>query len=157
MSAPGIAAPDRWGDRLPRRIGLWSAVAVLVGSTIGSGIFRSPASIATRLPGPLPLAAVWVVGGVFALCGALSLAEVGSALPQTGGVYAFIREAFGRMPAFVFGWSELVIIRAAALGALSITFAEYTLRVTGVDPTVPPYDGYAHYLAALAIMVLGSV
>src|SRR5213593_883735 len=96
---------------LPRRLGLWSAVAVLVGSTIGSGIFRSPASIATRLPGPLPLAAVWAIGGVFALCGALSLAEVGSALPQTGGVYAFIREAFGRMPAFVFGWSELVIIR----------------------------------------------
>src|SRR5512141_1456020 len=61
-------------DGLPRRIGLWTAVAILVGSTIGSGIFRSPAGIATKLPGPLPMLTVWAVGGLFALCGALALA-----------------------------------------------------------------------------------
>ncbi len=102
---------------LPRRLGLWSAVAVLVGSTIGSGIFRSPAGIADKLPGPLPLLAIWLTGGLFALCGALTLAEVAGVFPRTGGVYVFIRESWGRLPAFLFGWSELVIIRAAALGA----------------------------------------
>ena len=92
---------------------LWlSATAVLIGSTIGSGIFRSPAGIAERLPGPLPMLAVWTVGGLFALCGALALAEVSGAFPRTGGIYVFIREAWGRMPAFLFGWSELVLIRA---------------------------------------------
>ena len=87
---------------LPRRIGLWTAVAILVGSTSGSGIFRSPAGIADRLPGPLPLMAVWVTGGLFALCGALSLAEIAGALPRTGGLYVFIREGWGRRPAFLF-------------------------------------------------------
>src|ERR1700680_916660 len=107
---------------LPRRLGLWSAVAVLVGSTIGSGIFRSPAGIANRLPGPLPLLAIWVTGGLFALCGALTLAEVAGVFPRTGGVYVYIRESWGRLPAFLFGWSELVIIPASALGALSTPF-----------------------------------
>ena len=116
---------------LPRRIGFWTGVAILVGSTIGSGIFRSPAGIADKVPGPLPFLSVWVVGGLFALCGALTLAEAASAFPQTGGVYVFVREAWGRLAAFLFGWSELVMIRAASLGAISTTFSEYFIRVTG--------------------------
>src|SRR5881398_986787 len=99
---------------LPRRLGLWSAVAVLIGSTIGSGIFRSPAGITDKLPGPLPLMSVWVAGGLFALCGALTLAELSGEFPATGGMYVFIREGWGRLPAFLFGWSELVLIRAAS-------------------------------------------
>ncbi len=142
---------------LPRKIGLWSAIAVLVGSTIGSGIFRSPASIATRLPGPLPMFALWIVGGLIALCGALTLAEIASAYPDTGGVYVYIREGWGRLPAFLFGWSELVIIRAAALGAISTTFAEYLLRVSGRNPLVAPYEQWVHYIAAIAIAVMGTL
>src|SRR5687768_10373722 len=141
---------------LPRRIGFWTGVAILIGSTIGSGIFRSPAAIADKLPGPLPLLSVWVMGGIFALCGALTLAEAASAYPQTGGVYVFLREAWGRLAAFLFGWSELVMIRAASLGAISTTFAEYLIRVTGNDPLVAPYSGYTHYVAALAIIVAGA-
>ena len=141
---------------LPRRLGLWSAIAVLVGSTIGSGIFRSPAGIADKLPGPLPLAAIWVTGGIFALCGALTLAEVAGALPRTGGVYVFIREAWGRLPAFLFGWAELTLIRAAALGAISTTFAEYSVRVMGNDPRVAPWDSNVHYIAAAAILLTAS-
>ncbi|HEX9085542.1 MAG TPA: amino acid permease, partial [Gemmatimonadaceae bacterium] len=141
---------------LPRRLGLWSAVAVLVGSTIGSGIFRSPAGIADKLPGPLPLLAIWLTGGIFALCGALTLAEVAGVFPRTGGVYVFIRESWGRLPAFLFGWSELVIIRAAALGAISTTFSEYLLRVLGHDPRVEPYSRYVHYIAAAAILITAT-
>lgn len=126
---------------------------MLIGSTIGSGIFRSPAGIADKLPGPLPFLTVWAVGGLFALCGALSLAEIAGAIPETGGIYVFIKRGFGRLPAFLFGWSELVIIRAASLGAVSTTFAEYMMRGLGFDPTVAPYDAYVHYAAAVAIAV----
>ena len=142
---------------LPGRVGLWTAIAILVGSTIGSGIFRSPAGIADKVPGPLPLLAVWVVGGTFALCGALSLAEAASAYPRTGGVYAFIKEGWGRLPAYLFGWAELVMIRAAALGAISTTFAEYLMRVTGNDPRLEPFATYTHWVAAAAIFFAGSI
>src|SRR5688500_7659432 len=150
MSAPQARS-------LTRQLGLWSAVAVLVGSTIGSGIFRSPAGIANRLPGPLPLAGVWIAGGLFVLCGALSLSELASAFAKTGGIFVFLREAFGRLAAFLFGWAELTVIRAAAAGALSITSAASFLRVLGYDPTLAPYDGYARWVAALAIVVVGLV
>jgi amino acid transporter len=151
------SAPVDPPSSLPRRLGLWSAVAVVIGTTIGSGIFRSPASLANRLPGPAPLLIVWVVGGALAMCGALTLAEVAGAFPHTGGIYVFLREGWGRLAAFLFGWAELVIIRAAALGAISITFAEYFLRVLGFDPTRAPYDAYAHYLAAAAIVLMAIV
>jgi APA family basic amino acid/polyamine antiporter len=136
---------------LTRRLGVWSAMAVVVGTTIGSGIFRSPASIATRLPGPLPMLSVWTIGGLFALCGALTLAEVAGALPETGGLYVFIREGWGRLPAFLFGWAELTVIRAAALGAVSTTCAEYGFRLFGTDPAAPAHVAAVHYTAAGAI------
>src|SRR3954453_1259756 len=141
---------------LKRQLGLWSAVAVLIGSTIGSGIFRSPAGIADKLPGPLPLMAVWVAGGLFALCGALTLAELSGEFPATGGMYVFIREGWGRLPAFLFGWSELVLIRAASLGAISTTFSEYLLRVVGFDPGAKPYSDWVHYVAAVAIVLTAT-
>jgi APA family basic amino acid/polyamine antiporter len=142
---------------LPRKLGLWSAIAVLVGSTIGSGIFRSPAAIAQRVPGPLPLIAVWVLAGFVTLCGALTLAEIAGAWPRTGGIYVFLREGWGRLSAFLFGWAQLTIIRAAALGAIATTFAEYFLRVLGFNPAIPPYDAWVHYTAAIAIGVMATM
>src|SRR3989442_4135 len=136
MSAPAPRpAPDRWGERLPRRLGLWSAVAVVIGSTIGSGIFRTPASIAHRVD-DVPLFLLrWVLGGAVTLGGALTYAELGAMFPRSGGLYGVIREAFGPLPAFRFGWGELLlIIRPGAYGAISITSSAYTLRVLGVDP-----------------------
>jgi amino acid transporter len=128
------SSPDPWGERLHRRLGLWSAVAVLVGSTIGSGIFRTPASVAGRVDDvPLFLTA-WVIGGVVALCGALTYAELAAAFPRSGGIYVFIREAFGPLPAFLFGWAELLIIRPGAYGAIGITASAYALRTVGLDP-----------------------
>ena len=141
---------------LPRRIGLWSAIAVVVGSAIGSGIFRSPAGIADRVPGPLPLLSLWVIGGLISLCGALTLAEVASEVPKTGGIYAFLKEGWGRLPAFLFGWAQLTVVRAAALGAISITFAQYFWRVFGYDPTIAPYDAWARYTAAGAIVLTAA-
>src|SRR5256714_15348718 len=127
MSAP-LRPPDRWGERLIRRVGLWSAVAVLVGSTIRSGIFRTPASVAQRIDDvPLFLLA-WILGAIVVLCGALTYSELAAAFPRSGGVYVFVRESFGRLPAFLFSWAELWVIRPGAYGGLRITPPADTLR-----------------------------
>jgi amino acid transporter len=144
-------------DTLPRRLGLFSAAAVLIGSVIGSGIFRSPAAIAERMPGPLPMLSVWVVGGLFALSGALTLAEIASAFPKTGGMYVFIREAWGRLPGFLFGWAQIVMVRAAALGGIAVVFSEYFLRgALHVDTADPANRLVVQSTAAAAVLVTGS-
>src|ERR671914_3013003 len=140
---------DAWGERLPRRLGLWSVIAVLVGSTIGSGIFRVPAGVAERLQEPGPVMLAWILGGVIALCGALTLAELAAALPRSGGVFAYLLEGFGPLPAFLFGWSELTVIRAAALGAIATIFAEYLGYFLSLTPEP------VRYLAAAAIVTVG--
>jgi basic amino acid/polyamine antiporter, APA family len=142
---------DAWGERLPRRLGLWSAVAVLVGSTIGSGIFRVPAGVAERLQDPGPVLLAWVIGGVIALFGALTLAELAGALPRSGGVFAYILEAFGPLPAFLFGWSELTIIRASALGAIATIFAEYLGHFIRLEPME------VRWVAAGAVVTVGAL
>lgn len=162
MSQPGGADP--WGETLPRRIGTASAVAVLVGSTIGSGIFRSPAVIASDLDRVGLFALAWLLGGVVALAGALTFAELGGMFPRTGGIYVYIREAFGKLPAFLFGWAELLILRPAAYGAIAVTSAEYTWRLLDHDPArvllgLGPLGqlSYAQGLAAAYIVLLGLV
>jgi basic amino acid/polyamine antiporter, APA family len=155
MTNPAAGADRDFVRELPRKLGVWSAVAVVVGSTIGSGIFRTPAVIADRLPGPLPMMMIWVVGGLFVLCGALTIAELAGQYPRSGGPYAFIREGFGRLPAFLFGWSQLTLIRPAALGGVSTVFAEYALRVSGFNPGAEPHSRYVHYIAATAIVIVG--
>src|SRR5262245_33334586 len=87
---------------------------------------------------------LWVGGGFITLCGALSLAEVAAALPATGGIYAYLREAWGRRLAFLFGWAELILIRASALGGIAVVFGEYLLRSFAIDPS-------EHVLAARAL------
>src|SRR5881296_1715617 len=163
-SLPTSAAPlDRWGERLPRRLGLWSAVAVVVGSTIGSGIFRTPAASAQRVDDVPLFLLSWVLGGAVTLCGALTYAELAALFPRSGGIYVFIREAFGPLPAFLFGWAELLIIRPGAYGAISITSAAYTLRVLGLDPaaTAVTVAGQAvraeQLLAALFVLLVAVV
>ena len=116
---------DAWGERMPRSVGLLNAVAVSIGITIGSGIFRVPATVAGLLHDPGSVILCWVLGGVMALCGALTFAELAAALPRSGGMFAYILEAFGPVPAFLFGWAELTVVRAAALGAIATIFAEY--------------------------------
>ena len=141
--APMIETTAR-AQKLPRTLGLWSAVALVVGITIGSGIFRSPAGIAQKVPSPTLMIALWVAGGLITLCGALSLAELAAALPETGGFYAYLREGWGRRTAFLFGWAELILIRASALGGIAVVFGEYFLRSIGIDPV-------EHYVVARAL------
>src|SRR5919204_632462 len=136
--------PSASPERLPRTLGLWSSVALVVGITIGSGIFRSPAGIARLVPNPVLMLGLWVAGGGITLCGALSLAELAASLPETGGFYAYLREGWGRLAGFLFGWSQLVLIRASALGGIAVAFGDYCLRTFGVDPVT-------HYVAARSL------
>jgi amino acid transporter len=158
-SSPTSVGVDKWGERLPRRLGFVSAVAVVAGSTIGSGIFRTPAVVASRID-TLPLfAGGWILGAIIALAGALTFAELAAMFPRTGGVYVYIREAFGRAPAFLFGWAELLIIRPAAYGAVSIVSAEYFWRLMGRDgatPFVGPIS-IAQATAIVFILIVATV
>jgi basic amino acid/polyamine antiporter, APA family len=140
---------------LVRRLGLWSSIGIVIGITIGGGIFRTPAGIAARVPEPTMMLAVWVVGGLIVLCGALAFAELSASMPETGGMYVYLREGWGRPYAFLYGWSQVVLIRAAALGGISSVFGEYCLRVFGVDPAIR--GTWADYLAAGAIAFAATV
>src|ERR1041385_3099406 len=102
-----MTARDSWGERLPRTVGLWPAIMVLIGITIGSGIFRVPATVAKTLGSPGLVLVAWLLGGVVALFGALARAELAALFPRSGGVFAYLEEGFGPLPAFLFGWSQL--------------------------------------------------
>lgn len=162
-SNPADDANSQLVNTLPRRLGLLSAAAVLIGSVIGGGIFRSPAGIADKVPVRGWYLFIWVLGGLFTLAGALSYAELSAALPRTGGIYIYLREGFGRLPAFLFGWSQLTLIRGAALGAIATVFAEYFVRLLGLPITVQVQTPagtimqsgpMVHYVAAAAIMLV---
>ena len=142
------ASPAR--ERLPRSLGLYSAIAVLVGSTIGSGIFRVPSTVATDVGTLGAIVLIWVIGAVVALFGALTLAELAAIFPRSGGIYVFLREAYGPLPAFLFGWTELLVIRPSALGAIAMIFATYTAALFGLA------DATIHWIAAAAIILLAA-
>lgn len=135
---------------LVRRLGLLSSIGIVIGITIGGGIFRTPAGIAARVPDPMLMLSVWIVGGLVVLCGALAFAELAASMPETGGMYVYLREGWGRPYAFLYGWAQLVLIRAAALGGISSVFGEYCLRSFGIDPAL--HANWADYLAAGAIL-----
>ena len=101
---------------------------MVVGSTIGSGIFLVPARVASNVPSIGGIAALWIVGGLFSLAGALTLAELGAMLPKAGGPYVYLREAYGRLPAFLFGWTEFLVIRSGSVAALAAAFALYAAQ-----------------------------
>ena len=116
---------------LKRQIGLYAATAVTVGSIIGSGIFRSPSSVARELPSQPLMLAAWIVGGILSMAGSLALAELAVAHPRTGGLYVFIRESFGRRLGFVFGWASLAVIKPTVIASIASVFAIYFCQVVG--------------------------
>jgi amino acid transporter len=135
-------------ERLPRHLGLWSAAAVLVGTTIGSGIFRVPREVAAALGDPQAMLLIWVIGGIVTLTGALTIAELAAAYPRSGGIFAYILEAWGPLPAFVYGWAELTVIRAAAIGGISLVFATY------LGEFIPLTDLQERLTAAAVILLI---
>ena len=143
---PAPGAPAARPDALPRQLGVWSAAAAAVGLTIGSGIFRVPSIIAAEAGSVGAVALVWVLGGVISLCGALTIAELAALYPRAGGIYVYLREAYGALPAFLFGWSWF-FIRSAASAGTALVFVAY-LR------TFVPLGDDAGRVAAVALIAL---
>src|SRR5262245_42388003 len=118
------ATPPPAGPGLVRALGPLVATAVVVGTVIGSGVFKKPQAVAENLPSFALAASVWVAGGLLALLGSLALAEVVTLFPRAGGNYVFLREGYGRLAGFLWGWVEFWVIRAASLAALATIFTE---------------------------------
>ena len=119
--------------QLLRALGRPEAIALVVGSVIGSGIFFKPQRIAAELGSFEAIIAVWLVAGLLCLLGALSLAELAAMLPRAGGLYVYLREAYGKGCAFLYGWSLFFVVRPAATGALGAAFARSLPLEAGVQ------------------------
>lgn len=137
-------------SQLRRELGLPSAALMVVGGIIGSGIFFTPAEVARALPSGAFVLGVWALGGVVALAGALTYAELGAMMPDAGGAYVYIRRAYGDLAAFLCGWMTLLLISTGALAAVAMGFAGYAARYVDLAPVGGPIG-----MAALTIVVLG--
>lgn len=142
-------------DDLRRVIGFWSGTALIIGITIGSGIFRTPPTIAGLVPNPIVIMALWVAFGLISICGALAVAELSTMLPRTGGVYVYLREAYGDAAAFVFGWIYVLVTTPATMAALATVFAEFLLNLLRVPSTV--FTVQAIGIAAIVTLTFANV
>jgi APA family basic amino acid/polyamine antiporter len=147
MIEPGIAAPTTYA----RRIGLFSATMLVVGGIIGSGIFLNPAIVAQRVGSGELILLTWSLGAAIALLGAFIFAELGARAPAAGGGYVYLRDAFGPLPAFLYGWALLLAIASGAAAAVAVTFASYAAPLFGLGAGADPW------LAAGAIALLSLV
>jgi APA family basic amino acid/polyamine antiporter len=136
---------------LRRHLGPVSAIMVTVGAVIGSGIFLKPHDIARALPDPTWIFICWIGLGVVCLFGALAFAELGALFPEAGGQYAFLRESWGRLPAFLYGWCMLLVINSGSMAALAAALAENLASIT-------PLSGVEKFaVGAAMILFLAAV
>src|ERR1700724_1801829 len=110
---------------LKRDLGVWSAAAIVVGTVIGSAIFIVPRDMIKNVGSPLMVFAVWIFGGMLTLFGALSYAELAAALPQAGGEYVFLREAYGPLWGFLYGWTQMWVAKSGSIATLATGFYIY--------------------------------
>lgn len=131
--------PTTQGSLKPT-LGLFTAITLIVGSMIGSGIFRLPANMMYLVQDPFWLLMVWVVGGIFTICGALVFAEMAGMFPQAGGQYAYLRESMGRPWAFLYGWTFFWVVQTGIIASVALVFAQFTRRLMGYsdiwDPSI---------------------
>ncbi|MDX2146447.1 MAG: amino acid permease [Planctomycetota bacterium] len=155
MSAsPPNVLPDGPRD-LPRRLGFWPAVGVMVGVIIGSGIFATPVTIAKHLDSEPLILGLWILAGVLCVFGAMAFAELASLFPQSGGVYVFLREAYGPGVAFVFGWTYFLITKPFAAAGLAIFLAQSGASLVPYLPFDVPWTlgPWGLKLATVAILI----
>ena len=121
---------------LARRLRVFDATMLVMGGTIGSGIFMNPALVARQIHTPVLVLGAWILGGLIALTGAFIYAEISSRLPRVGGQYAYLREAFHPLVAFLYGWVLLLVVQTGGMAAVAVTFARYFIELTGVQMPV---------------------
>jgi APA family basic amino acid/polyamine antiporter len=134
---------------LVRRLGLFDATMIVMGGIIGSGIFVNPAEVARHVGTPTLIVGAWLIGGAIALIGALVYAELAARRPETGGQYAYLRDAWGPVPAFLYGWSLLLVIQSGGMAAVATIFASYL-----ADLVLLPVPEAAVAASALALLTL---
>ena len=128
--SPNIVATTEKPE-LARRLGLFDATMIVMGGIIGSGIFINAYIVARQVPSPLLILSVWALGGLIALAAAFIWAELAAVRPEVGGQYAYLREAFHPLVAFLYGWALLLVIQSGGMAAVAVTFARYFLELTG--------------------------
>jgi APA family basic amino acid/polyamine antiporter len=138
---------------LPRVLGPISAWSLVVGSVIGSGIFIVPATVALKVGAIGPIVCLWVLGGAISILGALPLAELGAMLPHAGGPYVYLKAAYGNLIAFLFGWTEFLVIRAGSIATLATAFAIYASHLVAPPAFIHP----RLWLAAISIAIIAVV
>ena len=146
------------GNDLRRVIGFSGGTALIIGITIGSGIFRTPPTIAGLVPNPIVIMGLWTAFGLISICGALTVAELSSLLPRPGGVYVFLREAYGDAAAFVFGWLFILVTTPTTAAALATAFSEFLLNLMGggSDSSTVQMIAIAAIIAVMCANVLGA-
>jgi basic amino acid/polyamine antiporter, APA family len=138
---------------LPRTLSFFDGAALLVGSVIGSGIFVVPSLIAQRVPEPGLVIAIWVFSGLLVLCGALTLAELGAMLPHSGGLYVYVREAYGPFWAFLYGWTIMLVAIPSSIAALTTAFLLYVEQFVPMSPWIEKSVGIVVLLSLAFINV----
>lgn len=117
--------PEAADAQLVRGIGLWGAILLVIGSVIGSGIFLTTGTMIQELPSTVLVLSAWTAGGLLAMAGGLTYAEMGSMYPRSGGLYVFLSEAYGALWGFLFGWACLLVILTGSVATVAVGFAEY--------------------------------
>src|SRR5215475_2164243 len=117
--------------QLARRLGLFDATMLVMGGIVGSGIFINPYVVAQRVHTPALVLGAWLLGGAIALTAGFIWAELASRMPQVGGQYAYLREAYNPLVAFLYGWVLLLVIQTGGMAAVTVTFARYFRELTG--------------------------
>ena len=141
-------------DKYPtyaRRLGLFSGTMAVIGGIIGSGIFLNPRYVALRVHTPFLTLGVWVLGGAIALAGAFCFGELGNRSPRAGGGYVYLRDAYGGLPAFLYGWMILLVIGTGAIAAVAVTFATYLASLLGLP------EAWTQPVAVAAIVLLSTI
>src|SRR2546423_57058 len=127
MAATRAAAPS--GPESPpalvRALGPWDGALITIGSVVGTGIFLTTSDMARSLPHAGLLVLVWLVGGILTVAGALTYAELGAMYPEAGGLYHFLKEAYGELWGFLYGWASFLVIMSGGIAALAVGFGEY--------------------------------
>jgi APA family basic amino acid/polyamine antiporter len=153
MKAAGESSPTT----LERTLGLRDLVMVVVGGVIGSGIFIVPGAVLRQTGGNVILAIlVWLAGGILSLLGALTYAELTAKVPKAGGLYIFIRDGFGSLPAFLYGWTLFFVISSGSIATLAVAFSSYFAQLIPLSPLIAKLIAIAMIVVVTAVNVLGT-